>query len=54
MLGAELFHCNGNKNVIELWSIFNKTKSFLYTQHFYFKQKGKQPWLHFDRKYDLR
>ena len=28
MLGAELFHCNGNKNVIELWSIFNKTKSF--------------------------
>ena len=38
MLGAaELFHCNGNKNVIELWSIFNKTKSFFVYSAFLFQ-----------------
>ena len=38
MLGAaELFHCNGNKNVIELWSIFNKTESFFVYSAFLFQ-----------------
>ena len=43
MLGAaELFHCNGNKNVIELWSIFNKTKKVFFVYSAFLFQVEKQ------------